>query len=126
MEQDLGEIIIKEELGEGCKKCETLSQDDEPKVYCMPHFDQEAIDKAMNIIIEKIERTIYGIEDPNKPAWIPRHSGAQDRKRPHDSSRLVDTYITVPLEDWKIGGKYVFLLIQPFISTAISGGWWDR
>ena len=105
MVQDIGEIIIKEEIGEqGCQNCETLSQDDEPKVYCKPHFDQEATDKAMNIIIEKIERTIYGIEDPNKPAWIPRHSGAQNRKRPHDSSRLVDTCITVPLEDSKIGG----------------------
>jgi len=88
MVQDIGEIIIKEEIGEqGCQNCETLSQDDEPKVYCLPHFDQEATDMAMNKVIKKIERTIYGIEDPNKPAWIPRHSGAQNRKRPHDSSR---------------------------------------
>ena len=106
MVQDLGEIIIKKEYGEGCKYCENSP----PEVYCMPHFDQEATDQAMNIIIEKIERTIYGIEDPNKPAWIPRHSGAQDRKRPHDSSRLVDTYITVPLEDSKIGGGRALLL----------------
>ena len=105
MVQDLGEIIIKKEFGKSCKKCKTLSQ-----VYCKPHFDQEATDKAMNIVIEKIERTIYGIEDPNKPAWMPRHSGAQDRKRPHDSSRLVDTYITVPLEDSKIGGGRALLL----------------
>ena len=76
----------------------------------MPHFDQEATDYAMNKIIEKIERTIYGIEATNKPAWVPRHSKAQDRKRPHDSSRLVDTYITVPLEDSKIGGGRALLL----------------
>ena len=91
MVKDLGEIIIKKESGQGCQNCETLSQDDEPEVYCMPNFSQEATDKAMNVVIKKIERTMYGIEDPNKPAWVPRYSGAQDRKRPHDSSRLVQT-----------------------------------
>ena len=91
MKQDLGEIIVEEEKGQGCDKCETLSQDDEPEVYCKPNFSQEATDKAMNVVIKKIERTIYGIEDQNKPAWVPRYSGAQGRKGPHDSSRLVHT-----------------------------------
>ena len=91
MVQDLGEIIIMKENGQSCQNCETLSQDDEPEVYCKPNFDQEATDKAMIVVIKKIERTMYGIEDPKKPAWVPRHSGAQDRKRPHDSSRLVHT-----------------------------------
>ena len=59
---------------------------------CKPNFSQEATDYAMNVVIEKIERTMYGIEDQNKPARVPRYSGAQDRKRPHDSSRLVSTH----------------------------------
>ena len=92
MEQDLGEIIIKEEKGQGCDKCETLSQDNEPEVYCTPNFTQEATDYAMNVVIKTmIERTMYGIEATNKPAWVPRYSGAQGRRRPHDSSRLVHT-----------------------------------
>ena len=93
MEQDLGEIIVKEEKGQGCKKCETLSQDDEPEVYCTPNFSQEGTDYAMNVVIKTmIERTMYGIEATNKPARVPRYSGAQNRKRPHDSSRLVSTH----------------------------------
>ena len=92
MVQDLGEIIIKKENGQSCQNCETLSQDDEPEVYCKPNFSQEATDKAMNVVIKTmIERTMYGIEATNKPAWVPRYSGAQGRKRPHDSSRLVHT-----------------------------------
>ena len=86
MEQDLGEIIIKEEKGQGCQKCEPSGS-----FNCKPNFSQEATDYAMIVVIKKIERTMYGIEDQNKPAWVPRYSGAQGRKRPHDSSRLVHT-----------------------------------
>jgi hypothetical protein len=84
MVQDIGEIIIKKEKGQGCDKCETMSW------KCKPNFTQEATDYAMNVVIEKIERTMYGIEATNKPGWVPRYSGAQG-KRPHDSSRLVHT-----------------------------------
>ena len=91
MVQGLGEIIIKKENGQSCRNCETLSQDDEPEVYCKPNFGQEATEKAINVIVGKIERTMYGIEATKNPAWVPRYSGAQGRKRPHDSSRLVHT-----------------------------------
>ena len=91
MVKDIGEIIIRKENGQSCQDCETLSQDDEPEVYCKPNFSQEATEKAMNVVVKKIMRTMYGIEDQNKPAWVPRYSGAQGRKRPHDSSRLVHT-----------------------------------
>ena len=86
MVQDIGEIVIKKEHGQSCKKCETL-------VYCKPNFDQDATDKAMDVVIKKIKRTMYGIEDLNKPAWVPRHSEVQDREKPHDSLRLVFTIL---------------------------------
>ena len=60
------------------QRCETFEN---------PEFDQEATDRAIHIVIEKIKRAMYGIEDPNKAEVSSRHSSAQDRKAAHDSDR---------------------------------------
>ena len=73
-----GEIVIEKEYCQSCKRCETFEN---------PKFDQEATDRAICIVIEKIKKAMYGIEDPNKTEFSSRHSSAQDRKAPHDSDR---------------------------------------
>ena len=74
-----GEIVIEKEYHQSCKRCETSEN---------PEFDQEATDRAIRIVIEKIKKAMYGIEDPNKTEVSSRHSSAQDRKAAHDSNRL--------------------------------------
>ena len=73
-----GEIVIEKEYRQSCKRCETFEN---------PEFDQEATDRAIWIVIEKIKKAMYAIEDPNKIEVSSRHSSAQDRKAPHDSDR---------------------------------------
>ena len=60
------------------QRCETFEN---------PEFDQEATDRAIHIVIDKIKKAMYGIEDPNKTEVSSRHSSAQDRKVAHDSDR---------------------------------------
>ena len=51
-----------------------------------PQFDQEATDKAMSKVVERIKKVFYNVVPPASERSA-RHSKAIDRKAAHDSKR---------------------------------------
>ena len=72
-----GEIKIGNEFGQACKRCNKMFQ---------PQFDQEATDKAMSKVVERIKKVFYNVGTPASERSA-RHSKAMDHKAPHDSKR---------------------------------------
>ena len=72
-----GEVLISREFSQDCQRCNTSIK---------PKFDDEACEKAVEKILTRIKRVFYN-QAPTSNEFSERHSGAQMRENPHDSSR---------------------------------------